>query len=192
MNALNFNFYDRRIPLPVVLLIDPQRSDVAGFCPPAAERVGSIAQCRLALGFARRHGFPIAMTRWRASGTRFRGWVEGLEPRASEMIFDQPQASCYSSETFAEMMSEGGGGHNAVLACPVNADAWISTAADAARHGHRITFLSDASATLPLEAEAGAGWGHGATHIHQQCRSMTTQTWMSSQLAALRGELGGK
>jgi hypothetical protein len=192
MNAINFDFYDRRRPLPVVLLIDPQRWDEPGPVPRRADRASSIAQSRLALEFARRHGFPIAMTRLRGTGGRFRGWVEGLEPHASEMVFDQPRASCYSSETFAEMMSEGGGGHHAVLACPINADAWISTAADAARRGHRITFLSDASVALPVAATIAPDDVQFAADADQSCRSMTTQTWMSSQLAALRREWGGQ
>jgi hypothetical protein len=190
MNAISFDFHDRSAPLPVVLLIDPQRSDDSPMDLIGADRLRSIQQCRLALMFARRHGFPIAMTRWRPSGTRFRGWLEGLEPHASEMIFDQPRASCYSSATFAEMMSEGGGGHNAVFACPINADAWISTAAEAAERGHHFTFLADASA--PAGSEGIGDQVLVATRIQQQGRSMTTQSWMSSQLPALRGGLGGK
>jgi hypothetical protein len=187
---MNFSF-DPRPPLPVILVIDPQRRDESADAGRGAAHVSPIEQCRIALEFARRHRFPIAMTSWRPGG-RFRGWLQGLEPHASEMIFDQPRASCYSSETFAEMMSEGRGGHNAVLACPVNADAWISTAADAARRGHRITLLADASAELPLETVAVGGEVQVATRVDQHCRSMTTRSWISSQLAALRGELGGK
>jgi nicotinamidase-related amidase len=187
MNALNFHSFDRGTPLPVMLLIDPQRSADGG-CPPRPEVV---EKSRLALEFARRHGFPIAMTRWRAAGARFRGWVRGLEPHASEMVFDQPRASCYSSQTFAEMMSADGGGLNAVLACPISPVAWRSTAADAGRRGHRITFLSDASAERALGGPSYSDDVQVATRISEQCHLTTVQAWMSSQLAAFRDEIGG-
>ncbi len=187
MNAINFRaFDDGGTPLPVVLLIDPQRADDETATPATA-----IGQCRLVLGFARRHGFPIAMTRWRASGARFRGWLQGLEPHGSDMVFEQPRASCYSSETFAEMMSAGGGGLNTVLACPINPTAWRATAADAERRGHRITLLSDASVTCLPDSKSGNEEVQVATRLREHCELTTVRAWMSSQLAAFRGEIGG-
>jgi nicotinamidase-related amidase len=190
MNALNFPSFERATPLPVVLLIDPQRW-VDDHSPAATQAAQAIENCRIALAFARRHGFPIAMTRWRVSGARFRGWVRGLEPHASEMVFDQLRASCYSSETFADMMSSGGGGLNTVIACPINPVAWISTAGDASRRGHRITLLSDASAAHALESSPAGDEVQVATRIAEQCQLTTVRAWMSSQLAAFRGESGG-
>jgi len=68
----------------------------------------------------------------------------------TEMVFERELPSCYSNEDFANVMNEGAG-VNIVLAGFAGESACLSTVIDAYHRGHRLTFLSDASASHAVE-----------------------------------------
>lgn len=140
--------------LPTLVLIDLQQeylaSSRAGSIPDAE---GALGKCRTALAHARTLGMPVAFTRLIGStsfdsGNRFAGWIPGFEPHGSDSIFERKQPSCYTSELFAEVMSNGNG--NLVIAGFAGEAACLSTMIDAFHRGHRATYLADASASHGL------------------------------------------
>lgn len=120
----------------------------------APETIAGIANCRAALAHARQVGIRVAFTRWRGrslffdGGTKRLNWLDEFVPRASEMIFERDQPSCYANPHFAEAMSLDGGrfvlaGFGSEIGC-------LATAIDAHHRGHRFVFLSDASVCLGI------------------------------------------
>jgi nicotinamidase-related amidase len=121
----------------------------------------AVANCRAALRHARALGFPVAFTRrivtpnalW--ATPEYPRWIDGFEPRRSDMIFDRQLPSCYANNEFAQMVDRIGGVY--VIAGLFAEGACLSTAIDAFHRDHRITFLADASASrarqdVPAEA----------------------------------------
>ena len=131
--------------LPVIVLVDPchhrlenrrglSHGDIAGV----------IAHCRAALEHARAMGMPVAFVR---DGANSRvgsnpDWIKGFEPERNDMIFERRSLSCYANPYFPEIAKAWG---ELVLAGFPGAGGCLSTAADAARAGTRITFLEDAT-----------------------------------------------
>jgi nicotinamidase-related amidase len=120
----------------------------------APETLTGIAKCRVALAHARRMGFHVAFTRWRGTSRFFDGlinrpnWIDEFVPRATDMIFERDQPSCYASPHFAEAMTLAGGqfvlaGFGSEIGC-------LATAIDAHHRGHRFLYLADASSSLGL------------------------------------------
>src|SRR5205085_7039976 len=143
------------------------------------------ANCRVALAHARAKGFPVAFVRWLARSaffnpaTRFSRWIEGFEPFGSDMVFERDQPSCYASASFDQVMTECGG--NFVLAGFAGETACLATAVDAFNRGHRIKFLSDASASHPLD-EVAAGDVHRIVSkvIGLYAETILTRNWVAA------------
>jgi nicotinamidase-related amidase len=60
------------------------------------------------------------------------------------MVFERQQPSCYSNQLFEDVVSQAG---NFAIAGLIAEETCLATAIDASRRGHRVTFLSDASAS---------------------------------------------
>jgi nicotinamidase-related amidase len=109
----------------------------------------SLDNCMAAIRHAREFAIPIAFTR-QGDGPGLlersapSAWISGLEPRRSDMVFERQQPSCYSNHLFENVVSQAG---SFAIAGLVAEETCLATAIDAARRGHRVTFLSDASAS---------------------------------------------
>jgi nicotinamidase-related amidase len=145
---------------PTLVLIDMQQEYLAsdrmlslGNCDDALEN------CRHALAHARLMGFPVAFVRWTGRSTffnvatRYHRWIEGFEPRGSDMVFERSLPSCFSSTLFADVMTNAGG--QLVLAGFSGEAACLSTAIDALHRGIEFTYLADASASHDLAGASG-------------------------------------
>ncbi len=157
-NVVNLRPFVDPVTVPTVVMIDLQQEYVAAprrMAVPDAS--AALAQCSLLLTHARAMGFPVAFMKWVArapffnAATRFSQWIEGFSPLATEMVFERELPSCYANSHFARVMDEGAGG-NIVLAGFAGESACLSTVIDAYHRGHRVTFLSDASASHALDA----------------------------------------
>lgn len=151
--------------VPTLVLIDLQREYMAApraMTLPDAD--GALVRCREALGFARSAGLPVAHVRtilsapYFNSRTPFAQWIEGFEPLSSEMTFERKRPSCYDSSLFADVMGSSGG--HIVMAGFAGQTSCLSTAIDAFHRDHRVTFLTDASASHPVGRDS-------ATAVHR-------------------------
>jgi nicotinamidase-related amidase len=115
----------------------------------------ALANCRRVLDHSRKIGLPVAFIRMLDDtaffnrATPFVRWIEGFEPSRNEMIFERSSPSCYSSEPFGSLMNQCRGG--IVLAGFAGESACLSTLIDAFHRNHKVTYLSDASASHALE-----------------------------------------
>jgi nicotinamidase-related amidase len=171
---------------PTLVLIDMQQEYVASErLLSLAQAEGALANCRAALSHARTLGLPVAFFRWTGrspffnGATRFSRWIEDFQPTGSDMVFERSRPSCFASESFCDVMSHGGG--NLVLAGFAGESACLSTAIEAFHRGHRFTFLSDASASHPLES-AGGGEVHDIVSkvIGLYGDVMPTRSWIAA------------
>ena len=116
----------------------------------------ALDKCMSAIRHAREFSIPIAFTRaGDAPGVleRSSAWISGLEPRRSDMVFERQQPSCYSNQLFESVVSQAG---SFAIAGLVAEETCLATAIDAARRGHRVTFLNDASASRSRPATDAA------------------------------------
>jgi nicotinamidase-related amidase len=161
-NVVNLRPFVDPVTVPTVVMVDLQQEYVA---PPRRmaipDATEALVQCSTLLTHARAMGFPVAFMKWvpRApffnAASRFSHWIEGFSPLPTEMVFERELPSCYANGDFAGVMDEGAGG-NIVLAGFAGESACLSTVVDAYHRGHRVTFLSDASASHALDAVAAA------------------------------------
>lgn len=113
----------------------------------APELMRSLDNCMSAIRHAREYAIPIAFTR-QGDGPGIlersapSAWISGFEPRRSDMVFECQQPSCYSNHLFENVVSQA---ESYVLAGLVAEETCLATVIDAARRGHRVTYLSDAS-----------------------------------------------
>lgn len=159
-NVVNLRPFVDPLTVPTIVLVDLQQEYIA---PPRRMAVpaatDALVQCSRLLAHARAMGFPIAFMKWVTrtpffnAATRFSQWIEGFSPLPSEMVFERDLPSCYANDDFTRVMEEGAGG-NVVLAGFAGESACLSTMIDAYHRGHRVTFLSDASASHPLDTIA--------------------------------------
>jgi nicotinamidase-related amidase len=104
-------------------------------------------------------GFPVAFVRWMSRAPFFNAvapfsrWIEGFEPTGGDMVFERDRPSCFASSSFAEVMGASG---SIVMAGFAGETACLSTMIDGFHRGKRITYLTDASASHPLEDMGGA------------------------------------
>ena len=116
----------------------------------------ALDNCMAAIRHAREFAIPIAFTR-AGDGPgvleRSSAWISGLEPRRSDMVFERQQPSCYSNQLFESVVSQAG---SFAIAGLVAEETCLATAIDAARRGHRVTFLNDASASRSRPATDAA------------------------------------
>jgi hypothetical protein len=139
-------------PLVFVELHNDQLADRSAFGDTQVARV--LRNCRMLRDIARARGWPLGFlnplpprheTYRRAQAP----WIEGFEPRRDDMVFERTDGSCYSSLEFADAIADLGS--EFVLAGFSGDGACLATLIDAARHGHRASFIEDASATRPLD-----------------------------------------
>ena len=156
-NVVHLRPFVDPLAVPTVVLVDLQQEYVAAprrMAVPDAS--AALTQCSRLLAHARAMGFPVAFMKrvthapFFNAATRFSQWIEGFSPLATEMVFERELPSCYSNDDFACVMNEGAG-VNIVLAGFAGESACLSTVIDAYHRGHRLTFLSDASASHAIE-----------------------------------------
>lgn len=149
--VIDLRAFTNSATLPTLVLVDLQEEYLATSRTLALPNVqNALDNCRAALAHARSMGMPVAYTRWLGSSVhnpaaRCSGWIKGFEPHGSDSIFERKQPSCYASQHFAEVMTNNSG--NFVMAGFAGEAACLSTAIDAFHRGHRVTYLSDASAS---------------------------------------------
>jgi nicotinamidase-related amidase len=182
---------------PVIVLVDLQEAallQARGLASRLTET--ALGNCRLVLDRARAVGMPIAFVRRRrGNGFAFfneprlnepRGWIEGFEPRRSDMIFERDRPSCYSSPEFAQVIRDGG--CHFVLAGLAGESGCLSTLIEAFHRGHRAIYLWDASASCSI-GRLAADDAHGiiAELMRGYARVMETQTWVAGVTRRLVG-----
>lgn len=197
-NVVRLSAYVDPSRVPTLVMIDLQQEYISAprlFAVPNAEQ--ALENCLSALANARAIGMPIAFTRLvRAAqffnrATRFSHWIDGLSPSTSDMIFERDRPSCYASERFAEMMDLAGGG-NFVIAGFAGETACLATAIEAYHRGHRVTFLSDASASHRLGDIDAADMHRSVTAlIGLYANVTTTKEWIANLAAADAMREGG-
>lgn len=178
-----------------LVLLDVQRDCVADTAAP--EMAKAIGNCLAVLKHARAAGLQVAFTRWigRAAffdhDEPFSGWLDGFEPTRKDPVFDRGEPSCYSNPLFAEIITQAGG--HFILAGITGETACLATAIDAFHRSHRVTLLSDASASQKLGAIRCGDVHRVVTEVIALFgQSTTTKAWISasSRVGRARG-LGG-
>jgi len=191
MNVVNLRSYSNVSLIPTLVLLDMQQEYVASprlYSLPDAEL--ALENCRLALMHARRVGLPVAFLRMVDRSLFFNpalsysNWIDGFEPLTSEMVFERSKPSCYANLEFAHAMTEGGG--HFVLAGFSGEAGCLATAVEAFHRGHRVTYLTDASASHGLNQIA-------ASSVHKTVAELiglygevtTTRDWISDETASM-------
>jgi len=194
-NVVNLRSYANVSLIPTLVLLDLQQEYIASprlFSIPQAEQ--ALKNCRLALMHARRLGLPVAFLRMIGRSPFFNpvlsysNWIAGFEPLTSEMVFERSKPSCYANREFAHAMTESGG--HFVLAGFSGEAGCLATAVEAFHHGHRVTYLADASASLALDQIP-------ASTVHETVAQLvglygevtTTRDWIAEQMTNI--SLGG-
>jgi nicotinamidase-related amidase len=142
--------------VPVVVLVDMKQEYPAKPQLLAISEIDrALDNCRKVLDHSRRSGLPVAFIRMLNESaffnraTRFVRWIEGFEPYRNEMVFERASPSCYSCEPFTALVNQSPGG--IVLAGFAGESAFLSTLIDAFHRNHKVTYLSDASASHALD-----------------------------------------
>jgi nicotinamidase-related amidase len=137
--------------------------------------------CMSAIQHARNLGLPIAFTRQADSPGLIErsaqsAWISGFEPKRSEMVFERQQPSCYTNQLFDDVVSQIG---SFVIGGLVADETCLATAIDASHRGHRVTFLSDASASRGrVTADAGEVHAVATNAIELFADTVTTRHWL--------------
>lgn len=170
--VVRFEDYRKRRSPPPLVFLDMHREqldDDIGFGTEQIEPV--LARCRVLLDRARAERWPLAFMR-PVVGTRGRQarssprWIEGFEPRRSDMVFDRLALSCYASVEFAEAMSAAGNVY--VIAGFADEGTCLATLIDASQNNHSVGFIRDATATPPLP-------GYGAAESRRVVDALATR-----------------
>jgi len=200
-NVVSLRSYFSARSIPTLVLLDMQQEYIAPprlFCIPKVEAEVALKNCRTLLAHARRQGLPVAFQRMVGRSPFFNptlsycNWIPGFEPMTSEMVFERSKPSCYANSEFANAMSAGGG--HFVLAGFSGEAGCLATATEAFHRGHRVTFLSDASASLGLNGiEAAAVHKTVVQLIGLYADVTTTESWIADQASDrfLAGQLDG-
>jgi len=194
-NVVNLRSYANASLIPTLVLMDLQQEYIASprlFSISGAEK--ALENCRLVLAHSRRVGLPVAFLRMVGRSPFFNPvlsyshWIPGFEPLTSEMVFERAKPSCYANREFAHAMTEGGG--HFVLAGFSGEAGCLATAVEAFHHGHRVTYLADASASLALnQIPAPTVHKTVAQLIGLYGEVTTAQDWISEQTTSI--SLGG-
>jgi nicotinamidase-related amidase len=167
----------------LLVMVDLQESNYCRLAKEdcAAQIDQTLESCRAAIRHARSSGIPIAFTRRAGDlglidGSASSAWIAGLEPKRSDMVFGRQQPSCYSNQLFEDIVAQIGsfaiGGLIADETC-------LATAIDASHRGHRVTFLSDASASRGRQgADARAVHAVATKAIELFADIATTGHWL--------------
>jgi nicotinamidase-related amidase len=155
----------------------------------------ALDNCLAAIRHARTSGIPIAFTR-RTEGLGWversaqSAWIPGFEPKRSDMVFERQQPSCYGHHLFGDVVSRVG----SFAICGLAAEeVCLATAIDASSRGHRVTYLSDASASRARQhAEARAVHAAAAKAIELFADVAATSHWLvATSQRPLRGHRYG-
>jgi nicotinamidase-related amidase len=144
--------------VPLLVLVDMQEYLAEPRLLALSEADAALANCRRVLAHARRVGLPVAFMRMVGKSVFFNcaapfiRWIDGFEPHRNEMIFERGSPSCYSCEPFAAFMDQSRGG--IVMAGFAGESSCLSTLIEAFHRKHRVTYLSDASASHAHEMSA--------------------------------------
>lgn len=176
---------------PTVVLVDLQEATLAqarGRASRLAEK--ALGNCRLVLDRARAIGMPIAFVRRRPRGLAVlegrRNWIEGFEPRRSDMIFERDRSSCYASPEFEQVIRDGG--CHFVLAGLAAESGCLATLVEAFHRGHRAILLRDAAASSPVgRFDADEAHDLVVELVRGYARVMETQTWIAGVTRRLVG-----
>jgi nicotinamidase-related amidase len=181
--VVDLRAFTRAARLPTLVLVDLQQDYLApSRVLDISDAPGALANCRLALAHARSMNMPVAYTRWagaRSFGGRRgnAGPIEGFEPHGPDSIFERKQPSCYASPHFAEVIANNGG--NFIMAGFAGEAACLATAIEAFHRGHRVTYLSDASASCGFD-DMPSGAVHDVVRrlIGRWGAVMKTESWI--------------
>ena len=138
--------FTNAFPLATLVLVDMKRSSLASAMGLGrADIAGILSNCRSALAYARKIGWPVAFVcgSGDTAADRVNEWIKGFEPQRSDALFYRHSGSCYSSPYFEQGMQEAGS--SVVFAGFLGRGGCLSTGADAFLVGQRVTFLSDAT-----------------------------------------------
>jgi hypothetical protein len=108
----------------------------------------ALEKCRMALGFARVRGLPVAFVRHKPLSSSLLAthtnpsWLRGFRPYRSDMVFERALPSCYASLEFADMARRN---RQLILAGIFGETSCLSTLIEAYSQNHQFTFLADAS-----------------------------------------------
>ena len=187
-------FYENRARHPLstatLVLVDVCRGSLPGRQPAPLTTPETLARCHEALLAARRVGVPVVFVHDQPGDAANlppgqSRWFAGFEPRRYESVVARSAHSCYASPYFSEILD--GAGRSMLLAGLLGLEAAGATAADALRHGHRLTLLSDAvgfdSATLIRDSHRGADpharQGSRARKGRPALHAVTTGDWLA-------------
>jgi isochorismate hydrolase len=185
-------FKERERGLPTLVLVDLHHdaSDLMAICS-SGSVTDAIVNCRRLLAHARVNGFPVGFTRRLAAPPNpattpvYPRWIEGFEPRRSDMIFDRWRPSCYASAPFAEMGECLNG--NYVLAGQFGEMSCLSTAVDAFHRDHRPTFLTDALVIGGGDDISAGAMQRAVSHIISlYADAKSTENWLRATARRLR------
>lgn len=143
--------FKERWGTPTLVLVDVHDSASASADPNRKDLVDALEKCRLALRYARQHGFPIAFVRHMSPTPSFLAprdypaWMKDIAPRRTDMVFERSLPSCYASNEFAQMALRARG---LVLAGLFGETSCLATLIDGYGRNHLFTFLTDASVSL--------------------------------------------
>jgi nicotinamidase-related amidase len=200
-NVVSLRSYSSAPSIPTLVLLDMQQEYIASprlFSIPKTEAEAALENCRALLAHARGQGLPVAFLRMVGRSPFFNpvlsycNWIPGFEPMTSEMVFERSKPSCYASSEFANAMTASGG--HFLLAGFSGEAGCLATASEAFHRGHRVTFLSDASASLGLNGiEAAAVHKTVVQLISLYADVTTTESWIASHSAdqSLAGQFDG-
>lgn len=192
-SVIEFLAFKQRRDVPTLVLVDLHREaagkDGAAHAEtPAIAR--ALANCRAALRHARAQNMSVAFIRRveRSASlldTRaYPSWLAGFEPGRMDMVFDRRLPSCYTSVEFVDMANYVDG--NYVLAGLFGETSCLSTAVDAFHRNHRLTFLTDASASRGFEDVPADSMHDSVTAIISLYGTVaTTQSWIRATSQAL-------
>jgi len=190
VDLMQFKKRGRGSPTLVLVDLHHHASDLATICSTGCV-TDAIANCRRLLGHARANGFPVGFTRRLAEPPNpattpvYPSWIEGFEPRRSDMIFDRWRPSCYASAPFAEMGECLSG--NYVLAGQFGEMSCLSTAVDAFHRDHRPLFLTDALLTRAGDDISANAMQRAVAHIISLYADATsTENWVLATARRMR------
>jgi nicotinamidase-related amidase len=165
MTVIRFPRNDGSYDMPIIVFVDLQREYVTqGRAHALDRREPWWTNCQRLLEFARERSLPVAHFRqvrrepFFNRATPFADWIEEFRPRPHEMVFERAQPSCYSNESFAELLDS--------LAQPcfllvglTGESSCLATIMESYHRGHSVALVADASDSRPLG-------GYGESDVH--------------------------
>lgn len=111
-----------------------------------------LSNCQRILKKARQYGMTIAHFRTLMGGTFFNqsidfsNWIEEFSPQPNEMVFDRQKPSVYSNEMFTSFIDMLDAPELIVMGL-TGESGCLSTIVEGQHRNHKITYVSDASAS---------------------------------------------